>query len=121
MTDLIIRNKKQAMINGIKGVCPRCGKAPLFRAYLKPVSACAHCQKNWEDVRADDGPAWATIIITGHLLAPLFHFLAFKAALPGWAPGLILVSVGIALSLIILPRTKGAFMGLIWAGDMPTS
>ncbi len=115
------RSKKTAILNGLKGKCPRCGSAPLFRSYLKPVDHCACCDANWINVRADDAPAWATMLIVGHLLAPLFHYLAFNKALPIWAPGLILVAAGVILSLIILPRAKGGFMGLIWAGQIPTS
>lgn len=115
------RDRKRAALNGLKGVCPKCGDAPVFKAYLKPVETCQACGENWAAVRADDAPAWATILIVGHMVAPLFHFLAFHKTLPPWAPGLILVSLGVVLSLIILPRMKGLFMGFIWAGRIPTS
>lgn len=124
MTEIILeepRDKKRAAFNGLKHVCPKCGDAPLFRAYLKPVANCASCGENWETIRADDAPAWATILIVGHLVAPLFHYLTFNQSLPSWAPGLILVSLGVVLSLAILPRMKGLFMGIIWAGRIPTS
>ena len=113
--------KRDALWRGARGVCPKCGIGRLFRAYLKPVASCSDCAMNWEEVRADDGPAWATILIVGHLLAPLFHFLVFRVDLPDWAPALILASVGTLLCLLLLPRTKGAIMGLIWMTGAPTS
>jgi len=93
----------------------------LFRAYLKPVDHCANCEEPWAEVRADDGPAWATMIVVLHFLAPLFHVIGFKSNLPGWASTLILISLGIGLCLAVLPRMKGLFIGLIWATGAPTS
>jgi len=123
MNDLSIDNPrtKTAIWRGVKGECPKCGDAKLFRAYLKQVDECPSCGHDWINVHADDGPAWATMLIVGHLLAPFFHFLIFKSSLPNWAPATILCVLAIVLCLTILPRTKGGFIGLIWAKDVPTS
>jgi uncharacterized protein (DUF983 family) len=112
---------KSALVKGLKGRCPNCGETKLFRAFLKPVDRCASCGEAWSEVRADDGPAWATMLIVGHLLVPVFHILFFSSNLPSWASTLILVSAGVAFSLTLLPRIKGGFMGLIWATGAPTS
>jgi len=53
----------EAIKRGLKGKCPNCGKGQLFRAYLKPVDACSHCNAKLAELRADDGPAWLTILI----------------------------------------------------------
>ena len=116
-----IMKKRTAMFRGFKGRCPKCDQAPLFRAYLKPVNHCAHCEMEWVDVRADDGPAWATMLVVGHLLAPFFHFLIFKSNLPSWAPSLILGVLAVIMSLYLLPKMKGLFIGLIWITGAPTS
>ncbi|MEP6344100.1 MAG: DUF983 domain-containing protein [Maricaulaceae bacterium] len=113
--------KRTAMFRGFKGRCPKCNKAPLFRAYLKPVDQCNSCGMKWVDVRADDGPAWATMIVVGHLLAPFFHFLIFNETLPSWAPATILCSLAIVMSLYFLPKMKGLFIGLVWVTGAPTS
>ena len=115
------RRKWPAMRRGLRLRCPNCNHAPLFRAYLKPVEYCAACGENWGAVRADDGPAWATMLVVGHLLAPFFHPLIFKSGLPGWAPALILCALAVILSLLLLPRMKGMFIGLLWATRAPTS
>ena len=113
--------KRTAMWRGFTGRCPKCNQAPLFRAYLKPVNHCAHCEMEWSEVRADDGPAWATMIVVGHLLAPFFHFLIFNETLPAWAPATILCSLAVVMSLLVLPRMKGLFIGLLWVTGAPTS
>ena len=115
------KNWKSALVKGLKGRCPRCGQSSLFKAYLKPVDQCSSCQFPWKDIRADDGPAWATILVVGHFLAPLFHILIFQNELPVWITTTLLVTAAIILSLLFLPRVKGAFMAMIWATDAPTS
>ena len=119
--NLDARAKWPAIKRGLKMTCPNCGQAPLFRAYLKPVEHCESCLENWGAVRADDGPAWATMLLVGHILAPFFHPLIFKADLPPWAPSLILGVAAIALCLALLPRMKGLFIALIWATRASTS
>jgi len=115
------RHWKTAVFNGLRNKCPHCGGAPLFKAYLKQVDSCSSCGQTWSEVRADDGPAWATMLIVGHMMAPFFHFFIFNKTLPTWAATLILIGMGLVLSLILLPRVKGGFIGLIWATGAPTS
>ena len=55
-----------AVLRGLRGRCPHCGQGHLFRAYLKPVDACSVCHEPLKHIRADDGPAWLTILIVGH-------------------------------------------------------
>lgn len=116
-----LMSKRTAAVRGLKLRCPNCESAPLFQAYLKPAESCAHCGADWSKVRADDGPAWATMLVVLHMLAPLFHYLTFKSGLPSNAPVLILSILAVALCLILLPRMKGLFIGLIWATGAPTS
>lgn len=48
----------EAALRGMRSQCPRCGKAPLFRKWLKVVDHCAACGQNWTSQRADDLPAY---------------------------------------------------------------
>ena len=59
------------MRRGFLGRCPSCGKKPLFRSYLKQVSACSNCSAEFARIRADDAAPWLTIIIVGHVFLPL--------------------------------------------------
>jgi len=106
---------------GLCGICPNCGQAKLFRAYLKPVDYCPSCDENWGEVRADDGPAWASMLVSGHILAPFFYFIIFKTNLPDWAATSLLVALGVGICLAILPAMKGLFIALIWTTQAPTS
>lgn len=114
-------SKRTVIWRGFRLRCPKCGEGALFRAYLKPVDACASCGHDWSKVRADDGPAWATMLVVLHLMAPLFHVIGFKADLPMWASSLILSSLGLIFCLLLLPCMKGVFMAIIWKTGAPTS
>ena len=59
-----------------------------------------------------------TILITGHLMAPLMLmvFIAFRPT--AWAMALGFSAFFVSLSLWLLPRLKGAFVGLQWAKRM---
>lgn len=112
------RPAKPAMLRGWRRRCPCCGKGGLFAGYLKVREACPVCRQELHHHRADDGPAYLTILVVGHLMAPLIHvvFVAFRP------PPLVLAtvfSVGcVALALVLLPRLKGAIVGLQWAKRM---
>ncbi len=104
-----------AMKRGALFHCPQCGKGRLFRKYLKVEETCPVCGHDNAQYPADDGPAYFTILIMGHVfVAPLvlFPFL-FKLPL-GWVAAVLVPGV-IGLSLLILPRVKGAVIGLMWA------
>ncbi|MFM5893384.1 MAG: DUF983 domain-containing protein, partial [Novosphingobium sp.] len=63
-----------AILRGARGLCPRCGKAKLFRRFLKPIEVCPHCHQDWTYQRADDMPPYISILITGHVLAPVIIY-----------------------------------------------
>ena len=68
--------------------------------------------------RADDGPAYLTILLVGHLLAPGLH-IAFVVWRPEPLTLFTIFSVGcVGLSLYLLPRLKGAMIGFQWAKRM---
>ena len=113
--------KRTAVWRGFKGECPRCGEAPLFRAYLKPVAACSSCGAAWEEVRADDGPAWATMLVVGHVVAAVFHIVIFRLDLSTWAAIGVLCAIATVASLLLLPRMKGLLIGWIWRTGSLTS
>ena len=48
------------------------------------AQACPVCGTELFHHRADDGPAWATILITGHLLAPLMLVVFITWRPQGW-------------------------------------
>jgi len=100
---------------GLAHRCPNCGEGALYARYLKVAPNCEACGHELGQYRADDGPAYFTILLVGHLVvAPLFFF-PFMWELSPWliVPGSL---IGLtALVLLTLPRIKGGVIGLLWA------
>ena len=105
----------EGLLRGVKGRCPNCGEGRIYRAYLKVNPACPHCGHDLAQYRADDAPAYLTILIVGHLVvAPLLAF-PFILSWPVWlVVGTTLPALAI-LVLVLLPRIKGAVIGFHWA------
>lgn len=94
--------------------CPQCGNGHLLRGFITANSNCSHCTLDFAPLRADDGPAWATILITGHLAMPFAFWLLEYESLSTNVIIAILIAIVIAMSAVILPRAKGVFMAIIW-------
>lgn len=112
------RPVRPAMLRGWRGRCPACGSGPLFRGYLAVRDSCPVCGEALHHHRADDGPAYLTILIVGHVLGPalLWVFVAFRP------DPLVLASIfsvaSVAMCLFLLPRIKGVLIGIQWSRRM---
>jgi uncharacterized protein (DUF983 family) len=109
------RSVRQAVLRGAAGKCPACGQGRLYHRYLKVSDACPACAVELHHQRADDAPPYFTILIAGHFIVAgvmmvedYFH-PAYWLHIAIWFP----LTIGICLWL--LPRVKGALIGLQWA------
>ena len=103
-----------ALWRGIKGKCPRCGETHLFAKFLKPVERCRRCGQNWTLHAADDFPPYISILLTGHIMAPIIIELGLHTALPGWAMMMIVAVMAVALLVALLQPAKGGVIALQW-------
>jgi uncharacterized protein (DUF983 family) len=91
----------------------------MFRAYLKVVDACPVCGEDLTPQRADDAPAYLTMFIVGHFI--VIGLMSEDEMFPN-APWLVVAALwsllAIGVSLVILPRIKGALVGYQWAMRM---
>lgn len=104
----------EAMLLGARGRCPRCGETKLFLRFLKPRAHCPHCRQDWTHQRADDFPAYVSILITGHLMAPLIIALVRDTALSVAALIAIILPLAMVLMIGLLQPAKGAIIALQW-------
>lgn len=112
------RPMKQAMWRGFRRRCPNCGEGVMFNSYLKVADSCPVCAQELHHHRADDGPAYLTILVVGHLMAPLIH-VAFTQFRPDPLVLATTFTVGcVGLSLYLLPRLKGLVVGIQWSRRM---
>ena len=107
-----------AVLKGWRRRCPKCGSGPMLSGYLKVRDTCPVCREELHHHRADDGPAYLTILFVGHLMAPLLH-VTFTTFRPDPLVLFTIFAVGcVALSLYLLPRLKGAVVAFQWARRM---
>jgi uncharacterized protein (DUF983 family) len=117
--DAAPRSVGRAMWNGFKCRCPACGEGKLYRAYLKVIDACEVCHTDLTPQRADDAPAYMTIFVVGHIIVSGVLATEFVGPdLPFWVPAAIWSAIAALASLWLLPRVKGALVGLQWANRM---
>lgn len=112
------RPVKPALLRGWRRRCPACGQGALFEGYLKVRGACPSCGEDLHHQRADDGPAYMTILLVGHLMAPmmLWVFVTYRPTPLTLITGFTLGCI--SLSLYLLPRFKGGLVALQWAKRM---
>lgn len=112
------RPLKRALWRGWRRRCPNCGQDTVLENYLSVKPSCTACQEDFTAARADDGPAYLTILIVGHLIAPLLH-IVFVRFRPEPLVMFSFFAVGtVALSLFLLPRFKGMVIAFQWARYM---
>jgi uncharacterized protein (DUF983 family) len=113
------REAGAAIRRGLSGRCPRCGEGKMFRAYLKVVDHCAVCGEDLSHQRADDAPAYLTMLIVGHFIVA--GILAAEDLWPNssmWLVAVVACALAALASLWLLPRIKGALIGYQWAMRM---
>lgn len=89
-----------------------------MHGYLKVRDHCPVCREAYHHHRADDGPAYLTVLIVPHIMMPLLLsvFMAYR-------PDPLLLFTGfaigsVAMALYLLPRLKGAIIAFQWARGM---
>ena len=91
---------------------------PIDEQLYQSSWSCTVCRQELHHHRADDGPAYLTMLIVGHLMAPLLHF-TFVTWRPEPLTLFTIFAVGcVGLSLYLLPRLKGAVVGFQWSRRM---
>lgn len=113
--DTDLRQRKPAMLNGLRHRCPNCGEGRLFTRYLKVAPACEACGQSFTAQKADDGPAYFTILIMCHIAGFLLHFMIFYSDFGPMETALMVSAVVLSGSLLLLPRIKGIMIGWQWA------
>ena len=112
------RPTRPAVLNGLRCRCPNCGEGAMFSKYLKVTDACDHCGEELCHHRADDGPAYLTILLVGHILGFVIHFVWVYLRPEPWVMAVTLSLGCVALSLALLPRMKGMVVAIQWAKRM---
>ncbi|WCT75943.1 DUF983 domain-containing protein [Novosphingobium humi] len=104
----LIENKGKWIFHcGIRGCCPKCGKASMFKRWLKLQDRCPHCGLDYKFAAPDDGPAFFSLCIVAFPLSFFVVWLQVTFDPPYWVhmvTSLPLLMLGCVLPL---PYIKG--------------
>ncbi len=104
-----------ALLRGWRGRCPGCGGGPMMSSFLTVRQSCVSCGEELHHHRADDAPAWATILIVGHVVVSLLLFVETRFAPPLWMHWAVWPVVTLGMAIWLLPRIKGMVVAMQWA------
>ena len=109
------RPRWQSIKRGFRQRCPNCGEGRMYRAFLKVSDTCPKCGEELHHHRADDAPAYFTILITGHVVVSGVLLSEQHLAPPLWVQAAVWLPTLLALTMYLLPRIKGALVAYQWA------
>ena len=108
-----------AVARGFIGRCPSCGRGRLIAGYVRPVRRCGVCGEDLAAYQTADFAPYLVTFVVGLVFTPLVLALSAHAELGGWALAATL-GAAVTSALLLLPRMKGAAVGLLWALDVRT-
>lgn len=108
-----------AVGRGLVGCCPNCGKGAMFHGYLTVTPRCPVCGEDLNAQRVDDAPAILTLLVVC-LVGGGGVLLSDDAwpQMPLLVVALLWLPVTAVVTLLVLPRFKGAAVGYQWAVGM---
>ena len=80
--------------------------------------SCTECGQELHHQRADDGPAYLTILVVGHILGFALHIVYTQLRPDPWTLAIIMSVITVGASLLMLPRMKGLVVAYQWAKRM---
>lgn len=92
---------------GLHGDCPRCGRAKMFRSWLKLADRCPSCGLDYEFAAPDDGPAFFALCFIAFPLLFLIVWFEVAVAPPWWVHVLVSAPLMVAACLAALQPIKG--------------
>lgn len=102
------------LLRGIRHRCPSCGHGAIFGGYVRVNKQCDGCGLDFAAYRSDDAPAYFTIAIVGHFIVPAMLILEQTSHPATWVHMVTWLPLTLALTLAVLPRVKGALLGVQW-------
>ncbi len=96
----------------LRGICPRCGNAPLFRGLAGFAPKCRACGLDYSGFNVGDGPAAFLIFIVGGLVVALAIWVELRFSPPFWVHILLWVPLATALTIGLLRLGKGLLLAL---------
>lgn len=111
MSDQVVPVER-AIARGIRGRCPRCGKAGLYQGFLALKPNCENCGLDYGFADAGDGPAVFSILIGGFIVVFAAMIVEIVYQPPYWLHALLWVPLILIVTLGPLRPIKGVLIAL---------
>ena len=102
-------NRRSYIKRGFKKKCPACGEVPLYIKFLKTYQKCKSCGIKLSNYKSDDGPAYLTIFIVGHIIIPLVLLAEKKIKSIYLFPDVFLATLNYNFISMAITKNKGCF------------
>ena len=90
----------------------------MFKRYLAVHDDCPACGEDLSHQRADDGPAYLTMLVTLKVVTPLMVATMYAYELHWALLFTVFSALLVAMSLFLLPRFKGMIVAIQWSQRM---
>jgi len=107
-----------AILKGAQRRCPNCGSPGIFTGYLRLRDACETCGLPASSYRTDDAPPYISLMIVGHIIAPLMLLADAVFGWSGMTQALVWAPIALALVALVLPLSKGAVLAVQWVNGI---
>ena len=105
-------------MRGFIGRCPACGKGHVLRNYISPRLECEICSENLARYQSADFAPYLVTFAIGLTFTPLILVSTMIWDVPESVALTAGLTSALACALTLLPRMKGAAIGLLWALDV---
>jgi uncharacterized protein (DUF983 family) len=96
----------------LRGLCPRCGSATLFKGIATFAPSCRACALDFSTFNVGDGPAAFLIFIVGGLVTGLAIWLELAVEPPFWVHILLWLPLTTFLVVGLLRMSKALLLAL---------
>ncbi len=100
------------LLAAVRGICPRCGNAPLFRGLAAFQPKCRACGLDFAGFNVGDGPAAFLIFIVGGIVVALAIMVELKFSPPFWVHILLWAPLAAGLTIGLLRIGKALLLAL---------
>lgn len=101
-----------AIVAGLLGRCPRCGKGRLFQGFLTLRPRCESCGLDFSFVDSADGPAFFVMFFSGFIVAGSALAVEILYAPPYWVHALLWGPLILITAILPLRPVKGLLIAL---------
>ena len=98
------------VVAALRGICPRCGNAPMFRGLAGFQPNCRSCGLDFAGFNVGDGPAAFLIFIVGGLIVGLAIWVELAFSPPFWVHPLLWIPLAAVGTIGLLRIGKGLLL-----------